>query len=71
MLCLAVTCHLHFWQNDRDLLRATVVTRRGNGYRNKSQHINVTPGEEKKKERKNEKKTKKTLLLQGLEPGTF
>ena len=34
---LAVTCHLHFWQNDRDLLRATAVTRgRGwNGYRNK------------------------------------
>ena len=27
--CLAVTCHLHFWQNDRDLLRATVVTRGG------------------------------------------
>ena len=25
--CLAVTCHLHFWQNDRDFLRATVVTR--------------------------------------------
>ena len=24
--CLAVTCHLHFWQNDRDLLRATAVT---------------------------------------------
>ena len=23
--CLAVTCHLHFWQNDRDLLRATVL----------------------------------------------
>ena len=23
--CLAVTCHLHFWQNDRDLLRATAV----------------------------------------------
>ena len=23
--CLAETCHLHFWQNDRDLLRATVV----------------------------------------------
>ena len=32
--CLAVTCHLHFWQNDRDLLRATVVTRGWNGYRN-------------------------------------
>ena len=26
-LCLAVNCHLHFWQNDRDLLRATAVTR--------------------------------------------
>ena len=25
--CLAVTCHLHFWQNGRDLLRATAVTR--------------------------------------------
>ena len=25
----AVTCHLHFWQNDRDLLRATAVTRGG------------------------------------------
>ena len=23
--CLAVTCHLHFWQNDRDLLRATAT----------------------------------------------
>ena len=26
---LAVTCHLHFWQNVWDLLRATVVTRGG------------------------------------------
>ena len=25
--CLAVTSHLHFWQNDRDLLRAIAVTR--------------------------------------------
>ena len=25
--CLAVTCHLHFWQNDRDPVRATAVTR--------------------------------------------
>ena len=24
-VCLAVTCHLHFWQNDRDLLCATAV----------------------------------------------
>ena len=36
--CLAVTCHLHFWQNDQDLLRATAVTRRWNRYWNKSQH---------------------------------
>ena len=27
--CLAVACHLHFWQKDRDLLRATVVARGG------------------------------------------
>ena len=39
--CLAVTCHLHFWQNDRDFLRATVVTRGWNGYRNKS-HFSMT-----------------------------
>ena len=44
--CLAVTCHLRFWQNDRDLLRATVVTRGWNGYRNKSQHRKSTRGEE-------------------------
>ena len=31
--CLAVTCHLHFWQNDRDFLRATVVTRGWNEIR--------------------------------------
>ena len=31
--CLAVTCHLHFRQNDPDLLRATAVTRVWNGYR--------------------------------------
>ena len=29
--CLVVTCHLHFWQNDRDLLRATAVARGWNG----------------------------------------
>ena len=44
--CLAVTCHLHFWQNDRDLLRATAVTQGWNGYRNKSQHRNVDTVEE-------------------------
>ena len=27
--CLSVNCHLHLWQNDRDLLRATAVIRGG------------------------------------------
>ena len=36
--CLAVTCHLHFWRNDRGLLCATAITRGWNGYRNMSQH---------------------------------
>ena len=58
--CLAVTCHLTFWQNDRDFLRATVVTRGWNGYRNKSQH---------------RKSTLENKILppfqQGFEPATF
>ena len=37
-MCLAVTCHLHVWQNDRDLLHVAAATQRWNGYRNKSQH---------------------------------
>ena len=42
--CLAVTCHLHFWQNDRDLLRATAVTR---GWIPKLESAQkVDPGEE-------------------------
>ena len=28
-VCSAVTCHLHCWQNDRDLLRTTAVTQGG------------------------------------------
>ena len=24
-VCLAVTCHMHFWQNGQDLLLATAV----------------------------------------------
>ena len=58
--CLAVTCHLHFWQNDWDFLRATVVTRGWNGYRNKSQHRKLTL-------------EKKILppFQQGFEPATF
>ena len=58
--CLAVTCHLRFWQNDRGLLRATAVTRGWNGYQNKSQHRRLTL-------------EKKILppLQQGFEPMTF
>ena len=58
--CLAVTCHLHFWQNDRVFLRATVITRGWNGYRNKSQHWKLTL----------EKKILPSLM-QGFEPATF
>ena len=39
---LAATCHPHYWQNDRDLLRAAAVTREWNGQRNKSQHKKLT-----------------------------
>ena len=59
-VCLAVTCHLHFWQNDRDFLRATAVTRGWNGYRNKSQYRKSTL-------------EKKILppFQQGFKPATF
>ena len=58
--CLAVTCHLHFWQSDRGLLRATAVTRGWNGYRNRSQH------------RKSTLENKiPPPLPQGFEPATF
>ena len=58
--CLTVTCYMHFWQNDRDVLRATAVTRGWNGYRNKSQHRKLTL-------------EKKILppFLQGLETRSF
>ena len=32
-VCMHVTCHLHFWKNDRDLLHATAVTHWCNGHR--------------------------------------
>ena len=58
--CLAVTCHLHFWQSDRDLLLAAAVTWGWNGYQNKSQH------------RKSTLEKNILLLLQlGLKPVTF
>ena len=31
--CLGVTCHLHFWQDNWGLLRATAITRGWNGHR--------------------------------------
>ena len=55
--CLAVTRHLHFWQNDRDLLRATAVTRGWNGYQNKNQHRKLT--------------LEKKFLQPRFEPATF
>ena len=58
--CLAVTCHLHFWQNERDLFHATAVTCGWNRYRNKSQHRKST--------------LEKKILLplqQGFKPATF
>ena len=59
--CLAVTCHLHFrQQNDWDLLRATVITWRWNGYQNKSQQRKLTL-----------EKEILSLLLLGFKPTTF
>ena len=46
MRVLTVTCHLHFWQHDWDLLCATAVTWGWNGYRNKELAQKVDPGEE-------------------------
>ena len=59
-VCIAVTGYLHFWQNDRDLLHATAVTRGWNEHRNKSQHRKQTLD-------------KKILhpFLHALEPGTL
>ena len=58
--CLAVTCHLHFCQNDRDLLRATAVKRGWNGYQKLESSQKVDPGEENFPPH-----------LQGFEPATF
>ena len=58
--CLAVTCHLHFQQNDQDPLLAPVVTQGWNGYWNKSRHRKLTT----------EKKILPPLRL-GLKPTTF
>ena len=39
--CLCVTCHLHFWQNDRGLLRGNAETRGVDRTPNKSQHTKL------------------------------
>ena len=39
---LGVTCHLHFWQNDQGLLRATAVTWGVERTPNKSQQTKST-----------------------------
>ena len=69
-VCLAVICHLHFWQNDRDLSRATAVTRGSteHGYRNKSEQKVDHREKERKEKKKKKKKEKKNVspLLPGL-----
>ena len=40
-VCVVVTCHLHLWQSDWDLLCATAVTLGWNGYRNKLYYDSV------------------------------
>ena len=41
-VCSTIICHLHFWQNDKDLLLATAVTRGWKWYQNQTQHRKVT-----------------------------
>ena len=45
--CLGLTCHLHFWQNDQGLLRATAVTREGGTNTEKESAHKVDSGEKK------------------------
>ena len=39
-VCLAVTCHLHFRQNDQDLSQAAAVIQGWNGYQSESERRN-------------------------------
>ena len=45
-VCLAVTFHLYFWQNDQDLLCATAVTWGWNGIPKYESAQKIDPGEE-------------------------
>ena len=82
-LC-AVACHLHFWQNDQDLLHAAVVTWGWNKYGNKSRHKQpnckhwcttafVCAGKwcSECAQEVDPGERKKLLFLPGLEPATF
>ena len=46
---LAVTCHLLFWQNDRNLFRATERERRGGTKKEMNQHRKLTLEKKRKK----------------------
>ena len=59
-MCVNVTCHLHLWQNDQNILHATAVMWGWNGYQSKGQHNKLTL-----------KNNIFPLLLLGLESKTF
>ena len=40
--CMRLTCHLHLWQNNRGLLRATAITGGGKRTTNNRQHTKIT-----------------------------
>ena len=46
LVCLAVTCHLYFWQNGLACLWAAALTRR-NGHQHKSQRRKGVEGRER------------------------
>jgi len=71
---LALTCHLHFRQNDQNLLHATAVTRVGTDTEESEQKVDLGGKKEKKKERKKRRKKREEILpplLPGLEPENF
>ena len=45
-MCLSVTCHLHCWQNDQDILCATAVTHGVEQIPKYESAQKVDPGEE-------------------------
>ena len=63
-VCLAVTCHLHFWQNDQDLLRAAAVSREWSTYQTDTE---ISVSADSWPWRRNIL----SPVLRGLEPETF